>query len=266
MAEGPCTPWPINTDCCADWATYTPAVQQRATEWASYILYALTGRRFDSCTVIERPCGPACLTSFGWMTWPVTMDGGNSAAAGWMIPFIDAGGTWRNCTCPGACTCRADCEIILSSPVQSITTVHVDGVLIPSSSYRLDPGGALVRTDGECWPDCQDFNVSELTDPDTFFVTYVAGEAVPMAGQSAAGILACDFAKTCTTGCKLPGNLSSLSRQGIDVQMIDPTQVLQDGLTGIAEVDLFIRAVNPYGVKGRTQLYSPDLVYARRSS
>lgn len=259
----PCA-WTIDTGCCEDeWAAYDPAVQANATAWATQILWALTGRQFGLCEITVRPCGSSCRFPGGWMTFPVTGDGGNMAAAGGWVPFVDASGAWRNCGCPGMCSCSARCEVLLPGPVSSVTEVHVDGALVPADAYRVDNNQILVRTDGECWPQCQDFDHSDLVDVDTFHVVYERGTAVPLAGQIAAGILACDFAKTCTTGCVLPGNLQSLNRQGVDVQMVDPSTILGDGLTGISQVDQWIRAVNPYSLKGRVQTYSPDLAMPR---
>jgi hypothetical protein len=46
--------------------------------------------------------------------------------------------------------------------------------------------------------------------------------------------------------------------------MVDVTELLRAGLTGIPEVDQVIRSLNPSGLKGRTRLYSPDLSTARQ--
>lgn len=262
--EEPCA-WPINTNCCPDWDTYSAELQADATAWATSILWALTGRRFGPCTITVRPCGSTCNFGGGYMTWPVTLDGGNAAAAGGWVPFIDTAGVWRNCGCPGACSCAARCEVWLPGPVASVSEVVVDGVVVPPEAYRVDDGRYLVRQDGECWPECQDFNLSGAApdDENTFFVTYQRGTPVPPAGQIAAGLLACDFAKSCTTGCQLPGNLSSLSRQGVEVTLADPTDELNNGLTGVPQVDQWIRAVNPARRTGRARVYSPDVNYPR---
>ena len=264
MSEEPCGPWPLNTDCCEEWDTFSPELQADATAWATSILWALTGRRFGACEVTYRPCGGGCHLG-GYMTWPVQLDGSTAAAGGGMFPFVDAAGAWRNCACDGACSCRATCEVWLPGPVAAVTEVVVDGVTVDPSAYRVDNGNILVRHDGECWPDCQNFDFSGVApdDADTFFVTYERGTPVPMAGQIAAGLLACDFARSCTTGCKLPGNLASLTRQGVEVTVADPTEELNAGLTGIAQVDQWIRAVNPSTRTRRARVYSTDLNYPR---
>lgn len=259
MAEQPCS-WPINTNCCSEWDTFSPELQDDATAWATQILWALTGRRFGTCPIMVRPCGGGCHA--GWyMTWPVYLDGNSGASGGTWAPFVDGSGNWRNCACVGACTCAASCEVWLPGPVASITSVHVDGVLVPSTAYRVDNGNILVRQDGECWPECQDFDLSAtgIDVENTFVIAYERGTPVPAGGEIAAGLLACDFARSCTTGCKLPGNLASLSRQGVEVAMADPTDELNAGLTGVPQVDQWIRAMNPHRLSGRVRIGSLDI-------
>jgi hypothetical protein len=58
--------------------------------------------------------------------------------------------------------------------VYDVTEVQVDGVVLPDGAYRVDAPGRLVRTDGGCWPDCQDMGAPAGAD-NTFFVTYRYG-------------------------------------------------------------------------------------------
>jgi hypothetical protein len=46
--------------------------------------------------------------------------------------------------------------------------------------------------------------------------------------------------------------------------MADIADVLKNGLSGIWELDQLIMAYNPYGLKGRTRMYSPDLQTPRQ--
>lgn len=258
--EEPCA-WPINTNCCEGWDTFDPQLQEDATAWATQILWGLTGRRFGACTITARPCGSTCNFGGGYMTWPVYLSGNAGATGSFWIPFIDGGGTWRNCVCVGACSCRARCEVWLPGPVATVSEVVLNGVTVPPTAYRIDNGNILVRQDGECWPTCQDFNLSAAA-PDTentFVVTYQRGNPVPMSGQIAAGMLACDFVKSCTTGCKLPGNLASLTRQGVEVTVADTTEDLNAGLTGLPYVDQWIRSVNPHRLASRSRVITPDI-------
>lgn len=252
MAEAPCT-WPLDTTCCSKWGTYTPETQAAATAYATQILWALTGRRFGNCGITIRPCGSACRHG-GWEAFPVSWSG---SGGGVLNPY-NWNGQWFNCVCPGRCRCKASCEVDLPYQASDVT-VYVDGLLLSPDAYRLDNQGfTLVRTDGECFPKCQDLDLSDVTDEGTFFVTY-ADTPVPAGGDIAAGMLACDFAKNCgSAGCGLPVNVSSITRQGVEVSMPDPTEVLNAGLTGISLVDLWIRANNPYRMASRPRVVTRD--------
>jgi hypothetical protein len=120
-----------------------------------------------------------------------------------------------------------------------------------------------VRTDGLCWPSCQDFNVD--TGANTLNVVYQRGQAGPAALASATGILACEFAKACCDSpCRLPQRLSTVARQGVQLTFVDIDTLLDRGLTGITEVDQIITSLNPYGLKHRLRVYSPDLPVTRQ--
>lgn len=258
--EGPCS-WALETACCPDWDTTDANTRALGTAWATYLLWALTGRRYGPCSVKLRPCAQKCDVFQGYMTWPVGNPGSSGAGMPWMIPFVD-NGTWRNCGCAGVCSCRARCEIPLPGPVARVDEVLIDGAVLDPGSYRVDSyrgQPVLVRTDGECWPECQDMGLADDA-VGAFTVTYQRGVDVPRAGQIAAGKLACEFIKACEGGdCRLPDQLASLSRNGVEVEVADPTELLENGLTGVADVDLWIRAVNPARKAMRSRVLSGDL-------
>lgn len=265
--EGVPCGWSINTSCCPTWSTYTVEVRNQATIWATSILHALSGRQFGACPVTIRPCGPRDNPSGGWMAYPVTTDGAYTGM-GWpaslLSPYV-LDGVWHNCACAGACCCRATAEAWLPGPVDSVTEVRVDGVILDPSTYRVDNDTWLVRTDGGRWPECQDLDTSDPAAAGTFFVTYLRGKALPLAGTLAAGQLACEYAKACSgADCRLPAQLTSLARQGVEITLPDTTALLNAGLTGVADVDLWLRSVNPDCKTHRSRVYSPDIVYARQ--
>lgn len=263
---GPCD-WPIDTTCCPGWGDFDPLVRDRAQSLATFVLDALTGRQFSQCAMNYRPCGPKCVGGGGYMTWPVSAGPVGGGALPWMIPYVD-GGLWRNCACPGVCGCGVRCEVPFVTPVAQVDSVTIDGVVLDPTAYRLDAYRGiprLVRVDGECWPDCQDFNVGP-EDVGSFVIVYRPGKRLPKAGEIALGDLACEYAKACSGGeCSLPGQLASLSRNGVDLEMVDPTTVLESGRTGIQTVDAFIHAVNPYSVAQRSRVRSPDAYRGRFS-
>jgi len=262
--QGPCE-WPVEVTCAPGWADYSAEVRAAATTWAAYTLWALSGRQYGPCSIRLRPCAPQCGNVGGYMTFPVTSQGQTGALGPWMVPWID-GGTWRNCGCMGSCSCRARCEVPLEGPVATVDQVMVDGVELSSTAYRLDSWKGipvLVRTDGGCWPKCQDMELPD-TEAGTFSITYRKGIAVPRAGQIAAGFLAAEFAKACAGAeCALPAQLQSLTRNGVQVEVVDPAQLLENGLTGVAQADLWLRSVNPQAKAQRSRVYSSDLVGPR---
>lgn len=259
VPPGPCD-WPIITACCDQWDTFPAEVQDNATSWATQILDAATGRRFSQCPVNYRPCGPKCQTSFGYLTWPVGSPQSVGGGMPWMTPFIDAG-VWRNCGCAGGCSCRASHEVPFPGPVAAVTEVRVDGVVLDEDAYRLDVYRGipvLVRIDGEPWPECQDMD-ADADEVGAFVIVYQPGELLPLAGQLAAGELACEFAKSCVGAeCALPQALSSLSRNGVEVTVADPETILDAGRTGLSNVDLWIKMVNPAGLTQRSRVLSSD--------
>jgi len=252
-----CEPWPIDTSCQPGWDALPADTRATAQDWATGILDALTGRQFHQCPVVVRPCGERCGSAAGYLTFPV--DGASGLGAPWMVPYV-SGGVWRNCHCAGPCACRARCEAYLAGPVAEILEVKVDGSVVEPSSYQRVNGSILVRTDGECWPECQDLNLPD-TEPGTWSVRMRPGQMLPRIGEIAAGQLAAEYAKSCSgdASCALPQQLTSLTRSGIDVQVMDPSTLLDDGLTGLADVDLFIRAVNPKRRTRGSRVLSPDL-------
>lgn len=254
--------WTMDTGCCPAWDDYDGPTQAAATLWAEALLDRLTGFQFNNCPVTVRPCGRPCSGWGGYMTWPVGQPGSSGSGAPWMIPFVD-NGVWRNCGCTGGCTCRASCEIVIGAPASGVTEVTIDGVELDSSAYRVEfteRGTVLIRTDGECWPECQDMDVA-ADEVGAFTVTYTQGQPLPAEGSVALGMLACQFAKLCSGGgdCVLPAQIQSLTRNQIDVQVIDPNLLPEAILTGVAEVDRWIRAVNPANLRARPRVLSSDV-------
>lgn len=256
VEPGPCD-WPIDTTCIPGWDGYTNEQRSRAISWATFLLDALTGRQFSQCPITVRPCGPTCRLQTNYMTYPVGAPS-QSSPGPWMVPYV-ANGTWVNCACAGGCDCAPACRVDLRTPVAEITEVKVDGLVLDPSAYQL-VGQWLARIDdGACWTACQDPSVPD-TETGTFSVTFRPGRTLPVAGQVAAGMLAGEFIRACAgAACGLPAQVASLSRQGVDVEFVDPATVFENGRTGIREVDLFIQAVNPSGLTRRARVMSPDV-------
>jgi len=256
----PCA-WTINTSCCPDWETaYTVDQQETATAYATEILWALSGRQFGLCQLTVRPCYSRC-TGRSYETWGVWMDShwGDGGGRSWW-PWVDSGGDWRNCGCCGVCCCGASCEVALPGPASSVIEVRVDNAVIPEAAYRIDNGYLLVRQDGECWPECQNFDVPAGSAENTFVVTYTRGTPVPVGGQLAAGALACSFAKACAAGdCLLPERVSSLTRQGVSMELIAAADEFSEYRTGLLTADRWLVAVNPNRLRQRPRVSNIDM-------
>lgn len=253
---GPCN-WSltIDADCCPSWATLPVAQQTRAITYATNIMWAATGRRYGLCENVIRPCGldRVCGSCGSWNSY-----------SGFLRPFtVDS--LWRNCGCGGLCDCAPLCQIKLPSPVANVSQVVVDGIIIAASSWRVDDNQWLVRTDGLCWPECQDYDV-DVPAVGTLQVSYDRGDPIPDAVLDAASTLACEFAKACAgLPCRLPNRMTTLTRQGVTVSFVDIDRLLARGLTGIVEVDQIITAFNPYALKARPFVYSYDTAVRART-
>lgn len=248
---GPCG-WVIpDPECCPEWETTDPVIQSSARDYAALILWAATGRQFGLCTVTVRPCGmercpDGMANFFGW-DW----------SGGTWSPYI-FNGTWFNCACPGTCCCDPRCQVRLMGPVESVTEVLIGGIAVDPATYRVDDNHWLVRTAGECWPNCPDMNTDD--GDNVFEVTYVRGTAPPPALLRAASTLACEWAKACTgADCRLSNRVTSIARQGINIEMASPEAFMEDGATGLWEVDSVVQALNPFRRKSRARIWAPEL-------
>jgi hypothetical protein len=255
--------WPISyLDCsggCAEvWANWDdPAAAQAwfealAVEW----LWNWTGHLFGVCEVSVRPChsdcagGPSPDSTF-WGRGPGYDPGfprrgrGGTSTGGW-TPIL-LGGKWFNvsCGCIGSCSCMISGAhaLRLPGPIQSVSEVRIDGVILPASAYRVDHKSLLVRTDGGTWPACQNL-LAEPTEENTFEVTYQRGLPAPLGGQVAAGRLACEMAMAACDDdeCALPERIQTITRQGLTVA------VQLDGedfgtTTGIWSIDSWVDSV-----------------------
>ncbi len=261
MADtAPCT-WPISYASCASCAPLDALeAAEKATfeQMATDYLWNWTSRVYGTCPVTVRPCRGNCsdyLSTF-WGSGPYPFQG----SGGWYPVLIN--GAWTNVHCGvcgiNTCNCGSTGAIALPGPVASVTLVTIDGVTLDPSAYRVDNGYLLVRTDGQQWPTCQDLN-APVTEPNTFQVEYERGAEVPIGGQMAAGILACEFAKAACrdASCALPQRVQSITRQGVTVAVLDAFDDIDTGHTGIWLIDSWVASVSK--PKRGAAVYSPDV-------
>ena len=61
---GPCADWPVRWSC--DISAESPVLTGYAVGMATRVLWALSGRRFGTCTVTLRPCRRDCYDPWPW--------------------------------------------------------------------------------------------------------------------------------------------------------------------------------------------------------
>ena len=239
---------------CSAWATLddigepcsslsmSADLMQNALYTASDVLFNLTGRRWPGvCSDSIRPIAQWRQHDGPPRWWPST----SSSTSGWC-----------SCNRSQQYGCATVPEISLPGhPVLSASiVVRIDGVTLDPSQYRLDDHHKLVRIDGEGWPCCQDLTADDATDLHTFAVDYDFGLAPPIGGVFAAAELACQMALSRdpvnSGACALPKRITSITRQGETITILDPLHVFDDGKTGIPSIDLWI-ASERYGAKSR---------------
>ena len=252
----PCSPWTTTEAvrlCCSSAASSAEApdeLVEEAISSASETLFMLSGQQFTgTCDVSIRPCSDRnCYSFYSTRRW---------------YPVDESALPARDCTCPTLP--KIDLGYF---PVTEITSVLVDGVLLVDGvDYRLDMSRYLVRLatyDGNRWtnpgwPCCQRLDIPP-TEDDTFEVQFSYGYSPPQLGALAARTLACEILKGCAgdASCRLPNRVTSVRRQGISVSMLD-LSALEQGHTGVYEVDLFLETYNPGNLRGRTSVFSPDI-------
>lgn len=241
-----CAPWADVADACAPCNEYDfdPALLEDGIAAASEVLWNLTGRRWSGiCTDTVRPTACGC-TAYAGRWW---------------------GGSGCGCGCGGVS------EIILPGyPVVDVTEVLIDGEVVAEARYRVDDRQRLVYQpeldgDGERrgWPCCQRLSRA-AGEEGTWSVEYVHGQEPPLGGVRAAAALGCQLALSCLPAddelgkkCRLPKRVTSITRQGVTLAIIDPLTLFADGLTGLPEVDLWVQSVIKGDQRRRGRVFVP---------
>jgi hypothetical protein len=130
----------------------------------------------------------------------------------------------------------------------------MNGQIIDPSTYYLADHSTIYGTPNASWTSA---NVE---------VTYTYGSPPPMAGRSAARILANELVKLYEGDdtCALPQRVTSVARQGVSYTVLDNQDFIDELKTGIYAIDLFLRVANPDKARARARVFSPDVARARR--
>lgn len=252
-SAGVCYPTTADWGCAPDayLEQLDPSLRARVEALAWRTLQRLLGGSLALCPTVVRPCAARCG---GGTYYDAPVVGGRRYG-----PYIGVDGAWRNgCGCAGAsyCSCTALSEVRLQGPVGRVTRVLVNGVELPATAYRVDNGDRLVRLDGETWPACQDMTVAD-DEAGAFAVEYFTGDAPDALADWAAGVLAYEFSLACKGGkCRLPAGVTSVVRNGVTMEI--RSDLFTGGSTGIRELDAYISSINPFGLRARPTVMSPD--------
>ena len=235
---------------------------------ASDILYELSGRLFTG------QCGPVTIRP---VARPTDADS-RAWGGGWQ--YMSG---WGYASSYGATPGVGNHYLSLEPPViklddfpvTKIVQVLIDGVEIPAEEYELQNYRELVRirptasftpTQRWGWPTSQILDLED-TQPGTFSVTYLYGQPPPAGGRQAAatfaGVLACGAMGDTTA---YPTRMTQMTRQGVTTRTVDSQDFLAAGMTGIYEVDAWLRSVNPNKLQSQARVYSPDVGRPRRQA
>ena len=241
--------WPVDRGCFPplpelsdpptdeEQAAYDAEVVQRnaAENMAVSVIWALSGRQFGVCPVTTRPCPPQQHLFRYRYDWPVTAYYGLSELDRYLLI--------QGCGCAGYCRESGPSMLHLPGPVQSVTTVTIDGIQLDPATYRLE-GDVLYRLGG-IWPS-QNLGLP-AGENGTWTVEYMQGTPPPAGTGKLVGLLALEFLNACNGGkCRLPRNVSNVSRQGVSFDMYNPNDIYDSGKTGLAEIDMWLAAINPH--------------------
>lgn len=217
------------------------ALERNAAEsLAVAILYYLSGRQFGIWTHTVRPCrGP----------WPSPQLMG--PVTSYLLSWEGNGWVSFPCGCKGSCKVGGPRVVHLPGPVYELVSVQIEETtfLAPAleTMVKLE-GSALYRVGGP-WPR-QDLG-RPLGERNTWAVTYRRGRDVPPGVAAFTGLLAKELEMALDADdddCRLPRSVVVASRQGVTYRQYDPTVLYANGKTGIAEIDLWLAAVNPHAL------------------
>ena len=222
-----------------------------AAQTASNLLWAMSGRKYTgetvvteryTCTLRNNRMGPSTRTN------SAVLFGGDV----YNIPSGDYD-EYSELTADGM---SPESRIRLRGrPVNRILAIRnrTGKVLDPSSYYLVDHSTIQIKA-GTPWTPC---NVE---------ITYSYGIPVPTAGKMAARKLAIEFARLWSgdEDCELPQRVTSVSRQGVSYTILDNQEFIDELRTGLYEIDLFLKVVNPDNARRKSKVFSPDQPRARK--
>ena len=229
------------------------AYAYEASKTASFILWALSGRKYSGTTTVTEKYESPCRR-------PLSVRQLSEPGLFAIEPYLRDGDVYNavsggvsGCGCNGAINGVHTKLRLRGRPVRSISRVVSGGKEIDPSKYQLVNGSLLQAAPGAS------------LDLRGIEVTYTYGIEPPQAGRRAARYLAAELVKSYSgEDCDLPERVTSVNRQGVSVTVLDDQAFLDDQRTGIYAVDLFLKTVNPDKARKPSRVFSPDLPRGNR--
>ena len=212
-----------------------------AARTASYILWALSGRKYAGVQMVTERYGAHIVPKTAWRAEfsGSTLDAVREFAA--TVPALSLVNT--------AIRLRGTPVV----EIHSVIDADTGEVVNPDEYYIVDH--SLLR-----------FRSTLLQDIE---ITYSYGFPPPLAGRMAARDIALNFARLWggrEDECTFPDRVTSVSRQGVSWVLLDNQDFIEDFRTGIYSVDLFLKATNPDNARVRAKVIVPGARRAERTT
>lgn len=232
-----------------------------AAQAATNLLYALSGRRYDGyrVSVLAAPLLPGP----GRVPLPVSSPWGFAGRRTTGTPEtlgeIDAGVfpvTDVVALSIGTHEFDPDAVRIINGRFLRLAETIPAGDLL-SINYWTDGDGNVYSLwpGGNCGCGCG---------PARAMITIEWGEPPPAGGRIAALALGKEVANGIMgNACRLPGNVTSVNRQGVSV-LLDPATFLDKGRTGVPLADMWLAEVNPNRLMQDSTVWTPDMPMSQR--
>lgn len=212
-----------------------------AARTASYILWALSGRKYAGVQMVTERYGAHIVPKNMWKSqwYSTTIDSVREFAA--TVPPLSLVNTSIR---------------LRGTPVNEIHSIRIADtgeVLNPDTYYVVNH--SLLR-----------FRSTLLQNIE---VTYSYGFPPPIAGKMAARDMAINFARLWgghEEDCTFPDRVQSVTRQGVSWVLLDNQDFIAQFRTGIYAVDLFLKATNPDNARARAKVFIPGATRAEKTT
>lgn len=258
VCQSTCTPWATSDDLCSpcdgDYF-FDSVLLEDCLQAASDVLFELSGQQYAGvCQDTVRPCPRYAVAGGGR---PIRGSFGSDVMLG------------SSCGCGGTGPCGHGFGAVTLGvfPLNAVTEVKIDGVVIDPSLYTVADNRWLIRLAGPDgsnpgWPTTQRLDLPDTAEG-TWSVTMVYGTPPPPMGVRAAARLGCELALMCSPetigACQLPQGITSVARQGVDMVVLDPATIDRAILASLPECRIFLETYNPAKARRPSVVMSPDI-------